>query len=227
MAVKSGDARRSGATPGWAWAVAGLCGLLLIPVALEDHHLVRIVTPVHLAGPATPAANLALAGHGAVTRHGTGSARVNAGAAAGRRSVQVTGEGVDSSDGSGGSAPSAAPGAPLTLQNPGGVLATTGSSGVPAAGSVVLAGGPAVVTVAAQVPAAAAREDGSPWTGALPRSSGVTTRRVTPSGSALITPHPVKPQPRFWAKHFRPGPASRIRRRHHPRIYGFFVTPGN
>src|SRR5260370_6466294 len=65
MAFKGRDARRDVATPGWAWAVACLCGLLLVPLAMENHRFLHTATPLHLAGPANHPAELALAGNAA------------------------------------------------------------------------------------------------------------------------------------------------------------------
>ncbi len=224
MASKSRDAWRSVATPGWAWAVAGLCGLLLVPLALDNHRLLHTATPLHLAGrPATPPAQLALAGHGAA--HTRTPAQlplvITGGTAQPGRSLTV-----------GAAAGTAASAPGLDLQNPSGSLSSAGTPGAATA-----AGGPtaaltasptfttATSTLLGSASGVAIAVPAHPWNGLQRSGLQTPARRSTPVSAPLIQPRPVTPRPRFWARHIRrSGPASRVRRRRNPRFFGFYVA---
>jgi hypothetical protein len=229
MAFKTIHARRNPATPGWAWAVAGLCGLLLIPVALENHRLVHAATPLRLAGPIHHPTPLALAGHSRSASRSPGQSQATAripvvvGGGAAAVSQERTGD-------SGTAVPAATGG--LDLLNPNGALGT-------ANGAASLAGPAAVTSGRSLIGLLPDTGDGAalPWTGGRQAGDALGTRRTTPratlpraphaGSTVLIRPRPATPKPRLWARpHGRPGPASRVRRRHNPRIYGFFVAAG-
>jgi hypothetical protein len=220
MAFKVTHARRNPATPGWAWAVAGLCGLLLIPVALENHRLVHVATPLRLAGPPIHPTPLALAGH---SRSAGSPGHSRAGARAPLGAVRASALGLD--NGSDASVAWSGAGGGLDLQIPGGVLGTENG----ATPSV----GPALVTTGASFIRLRPDTGDSvdlPWTGRRLSGDALGTSRTTPKSTVagstvLIRPRPVTPQPRFWWRlHGHLGPASRVRRRHNARFYGYFVS---
>jgi hypothetical protein len=225
MAGKSRDAGRSTTTPGWAWAVAGLCGLLLIPVALESNHLTRAVNPLRVAGPAYHPAELNLAGQAAtraaspsrtalgVTGKARASSRVSIGAG-GLGLAGVTATGVTGLGGS--SAGPAGPTSGLDFHDPTGAFGAGGvtGSGAPAAGPSLVSLGPLLT-------------DSGPIVRAGVDRKGTTVARAekTPTSSADVKVRPAAPRPRPWVRHLhRSGPASRVRRRRHPRFFGFYVA---
>jgi hypothetical protein len=228
VAFKSADARRNSATPGWAWAVAGLCGLLLIPVALENHHFLRKVAPMHLASAADRAAQLALAGHhrpaGRATTHTSGLGQTwlpAAGLGAGSEADGALGRGLV---GHSLAAPGAAGASPATsglaLQSPSGALGPEGT--VPLTLSPVVASSPRLVAPVLDNDSVAAGRFS--WTGHTQTVIAGTARRTSPT-AALSRHRSVSPRLRLWAKaRFRLGPASRVRRRHNARFFGFFLS---
>ena len=222
MAGTSRDAGRSGGTPGWAWAVAGLCGLLLIPVAMENDHLTK-ANPLHVAGPAAHPAQLNLAGH-ATTHAGTPARTPLVVSGRTRTATQATfsggtGAGVAALGPSlGEQVGPSVPANGLDLQNPTGALGTGESTG-----SAVSATGRGLGRVSL-----VSTGDGTllAWGGLHPNGAPVTRHQKAPSAGALTKSGPAAPRPRPWARHLhRWGPASRIRRRRHPRFFGFYVAP--
>jgi hypothetical protein len=218
MAFKSRDARGDVATPGWAWAVACLCALLLLPLVMENHRFLHTTTPLHLAGPATHPAQLALAGHGATPAR-----------TAARTPLVVTGRARAGRQLDKGIAPGA-PGSGLDLQSPAAALNTDNAPSA-ASDPTLAAGAPPVLTGAPAgvgVAAPALRSNGLVRNDLVRNGPQKPAQRDRPISAPLIRPRPVTPRARFWARHFRrTGPASRVRRRRNPRFYGFFVTLTN
>lgn len=241
MAFNSRDARRGSVTPGWAWAVAGLCGLLLIPVALENNHLAHIGAPLHVASPAYHPAELHLAGHGAARSGAGAGTRTHApnaqtgtsprrSATAGRAGegaggvvgVVSTG-GVGDTGGAGGVGGAdlggtSTPDGGLDLKSPTGALSTGGAT-VPSVTAAArdLVGDTHVATGVAA--------SDRPWNELGKAGAASPVRQKAAPSTALIQPRPVTPVHRYWIGHIRhSGPASRVRRRRQPRFFGFYVT---